>query len=196
MSWLEEVPAGAQGSLAVLAGHISSSEEPQQKGKELDLWASAPRLPRGWGRRGTPDFSLPFPGAGARPLPARVRRQGLTNSFPFQPGKPPHCPTLILGCGAWRKRPAAPKGSPPPHPAPGRWAYPWPGAAMDPSPRTRKQALQPPPGPSPACSCPLWTCARAWCGQTLLGPWLALLSGTWVLEQVSSRGEDGAGWSS
>lgn len=36
---LEGVHAGARGSLTALTGHISSSEEPEQKGKELGLQA-------------------------------------------------------------------------------------------------------------------------------------------------------------
>lgn len=95
----------------VLAGHISNSAKRDQKGKELDLWALACRLAGGWGRRGTLDFSLPFPGAGASPLPARVRDTTTPSLSSLESPLP--AATLILGSGAWRKRSGAPKGSPP-----------------------------------------------------------------------------------
>lgn len=156
---------GDKGSLTVLAGHISSSEKLDQKGKELDLQAMASGLAGAGGGEGLwtlaflflerepapcPPASgtqrlLPFPAwkAPSHPHPGLWGLEEETWSPQGQPSHPKSCPSAAL------PSPARTLGLPPVWDFYGHVAW----------NRERRP-----------CGCPLWTCARALCGQTLLGP--------------------------
>lgn len=135
-----------------------------QKGKEQGLRASG--LQAGWSRREGRGSGLQPSVSWHWSQPPAHLRQGHSNSFPFQPGKPPPCPHPALGCGARRERPGAPRSSPAP-----RFLFP---ARQNPGPprslgllhtsvlgqrRKAQQACRPPetrPSPVPArCGCVL-----------------------------------------
>lgn len=134
-----------------LAGHIrlgrrklvTESRAGWSQGKRGRNWTSTPG-PQDWRTAGGERAS------GLRPSFSwnRCPRQGHSDSFPFQPGKPPPY-SPALGCGAWRKKPGAPKGS-----VPAQVPASLPGLA-------RPKATQ---AGAPTDRCP-------WCGRRAWQPW-------------------------
>lgn len=127
------------------------------------------------GRRGTLDFSLPFPGAGASPLPT----SGTERLLPFPAWKAPSLPPLPpWAVGPGRRDLETPRaGLPPQVPAaplgPARTWAPPPGLPQTWFLGRGKKVWQPhsPPwGQAQPGTCPPWARAGALCGQTLLGP--------------------------
>lgn len=138
------------------------------------------------------DSSLPFPGAGASPLPARVRRQGLADSFPFQSGKPPPCPHPRPGLRGLEEETCDPKGSPPAPPSCARTlGLPLAWGCCGPESSDKEESLAAPSGAKPSLQLPTGDMCqglvRTDTPRTVDGPHLWNLgSGTGVLE--------GRGW--
>lgn len=170
-------PRGAGGARG--ACHTCGSEEPQRKGKELDLQAG-PRLPGGGGEGSgfSPSSSWSRCQPPARPPAASARTQGL---LPFPawkaPSLPPH-PELR----AWRRGLEPPAAFPLQDPA----SPPPAGASMDACPGREGPAA---PLGRPSLAAAHWggrgRCARASPRQTLSGPRSDPSLGTHVLAQVS-----------
>lgn len=167
----------------MLTCSLSSSEELEQKGKELDLQAWAPRAgPRVGVGKGESLWTPALFFLDQDPVPT-CQRQGHSDSFPFQSGKPPLCPHPHPGLRGLEEKAWSPRGQAPVHiPSrrcqqlvPGGWDH---GTSVDTCPWVRKEstvvsgpAAPPPPagGQAQPGVCPTWACVASW-GLTLPGP--------------------------
>lgn len=152
----------------MLTCSLSSSEELEQKGKELDLQAWAPRAgPRVGVGKGESLWTPALFFLDQDPVPT-CQRQGHSDSFPFQSGKPPLCPHPHPGLRGLEEKAWSPRGQAPVHIPSRRCQQLVPGGrdhgtSVDTCPWVRKESTvvsgpaAPPParrGPSPAWRLP------------------------------------------